>query len=293
MAVAGFGAVFGVPLGGTVFALEVLAIGSIRYDALVPAFAASFVGDQVVRAVGPARLATPTFRSVDITAPLVGKLVVAGLAFGLTAVLFAELTHGIRRLFERWVHWAPARTMLGGFAVIGLVLLVGDRTYIGLSVPLIIGSLAGGIGIASGAFALKLLFTSVSLGSGFQGGEVIPLFVIGSTLGVTMARLLDAPVSLLAAVGLVAVFAGATNTPLACTVMAMELFGAAVAVPAAMVCIVSYVISAERGIYASQRIDTPLLLSTVLDPDVTVGELSRRRRPWLQPRRRPPEGPAD
>jgi H+/Cl- antiporter ClcA len=110
------------------------------------------------------------------------------------------------------------------------------------------------LGVAAGAFALKLLLTSISLGAGFQGGEVTPLFVIGATLGVALARLLDVPVPLLAAVGFVAVFAGATNTPLACTIMAVELFGAAVAVPAAICCVVSFVVSAERGIYASQRV---------------------------------------
>jgi H+/Cl- antiporter ClcA len=282
----GFGSIFGVPLGGAVFALEVLAIGTIRYDALVPAFAASLVGDHMVRALGVDHLATPTFGEVDLTFPLAAKLVVAGVAFGLVSVVFAELTHGIRRLFARYVSWPPARTMLGGGAVVALTLAIDDRSYLGLSVPLVTAALAGGAGIAAGAFALKLLFTSVSLGAGFQGGEVIPLFVIGTTLGATLGRALDAPVPLLAAVGFVAVFAGATNTPLACTVIAVELFGAPLAVPAAIACIVAYVVSAERGIYASQRIDTPLLLSTVLEPGLTVGELHDRRPPWLPPRRR-------
>jgi H+/Cl- antiporter ClcA len=266
----------------------VLAIGSIRYDALIPAFAASFVGDRIVVGLGIDPLSVPAFAPVHLTVALVAKLVAAGLAFGLAAILFAELTHGIRHLFAAYVPWPPARTAIGGALVVALVYAVGDRAYIGLSIPLISASLAGGVGIAAGAFALKLLFTSVSLGSGFQGGEVIPLFVIGTTLGVTMARLMHAPVPLFAAVGFVAVFAGATNTPLACTIIAIERFGAALAVPAALVCIVAYVISAERGIYASQRVDTPLLLSTVLDPGTTVGDLSGRRPPWLprRPRRR-------
>jgi H+/Cl- antiporter ClcA len=281
----GFGSIFGVPLAGAVFALEVLAIGRIRYDALVPAFAASLVGYRVVVALGIEHVPTPTFAEVDLTFPLVAKLAAAGIAFGLAALVFAELTHGIRHLFASYVAWPPARTLLGGIAVVALTYAVDDRAYLGLSIPLVTASLAGGLGIAAGAFALKLVFTSVSLGSGFQGGEVIPLFVIGATLGVSMARLMDAPVPLLAAVGFVAVFAGATNTPLACTVIAIELFGASLAVPAAIACIVSYVVSAERGIYASQRIDTPLLLSSVLEPGLTVGELSGRRRHWLAPRR--------
>lgn len=282
----GFGSVFGVPLAGAVFALEVLAIGRIRYDALIPAFAASLVGYRVVLALGVEHLATPTLAEVDLTFGLAAKLVAAGLAFGLAALVFAELTHGIRRLLAAYVAWPPARTLLGGIAVVALTYAVDDRAYLGLSLPLVTASLAGGLGIAAGAFALKLLFTSVSLGSGFQGGEVIPLFVIGATLGVAVARLLDAPVPLLAAVGFVAVFAGASNTPLACTIIAVELFGASLAVPAAIACIVSYVVSAERGIYASQRIDTPHRFATVLEPGMTVGELGGLRRHWLSLRRR-------
>ncbi|MCU1374147.1 MAG: Chloride channel protein [Actinomycetia bacterium] len=263
----GFGAVFGVPLAGAVFGLEVLAVGRIRYDALVPAFAASLVGDRVVAGLGVHHTPTPTLAAVDLDPLLLAKLALAGIAFGIAALVFAELTHGIKQLFAAHVRWPPARTFLGGVAVVALTYVVGDRAYLGLSIPLITGALAGGAGIVAGAFALKLLFTSVSLGAGFQGGEVTPLFVIGATLGVTLGRLLDVPIPLLAAVGFVAVFAGATNTPLACTIMAIELFGAAVAVPAAIGCVVAFVVSADRGIYASQRIDG--------DPDATIG--SRRR----------------
>lgn len=266
----GFGAVFGVPLAGTVFGLEVLAVGRVRYDALVPAFAAALVGDRVVAGLGVHHTPTPAVAGLDLTAPLLLKVFVAGIAFGLAALVFAELTHGFKLLFAEHVGWPPLRTFLGGAAVVALTYAVGDRAYLGLSIPLITGALAGGAGIAAGAFALKLLFTSVSLGAGFQGGEVTPLFVIGATLGVTLARLLDVPVPMLAAVGFVAVFAGATNTPLACTIMAVELFGAAVAVPAAIGCVVSYVISAERGIYSSQRVG-----------ERTIGTIGRSRRHWL------------
>jgi H+/Cl- antiporter ClcA len=250
----GFGAVFGVPLAGTVFGLEVLSVGRLRYDALVPAFAAAVVGDRIVHGLGVHHTPTPAITGVELSSGLLLKVFVAGIAFGVAALVFAELTHALKQAFAVAVTWPPARTFLGGCLVVALTYVVGDRAYLGLSIPLITGALAGGAGIAAGAFALKLLLTSVSLGAGFQGGEVTPLFVIGATLGVTLARLLDVPVPLLAAVGFVAVFAGATNTPLACTVMAVELFGAAVAVPAALACIVSFVVSAERGIYTSQRV---------------------------------------
>jgi H+/Cl- antiporter ClcA len=253
----GFGAVFGVPVAGTIFALEVQTVGRIRFDALVPAFVASLTGDLVVRGLGYEHDALPSLDPVSLDAVLLAKCALAGVAFGLTAVVFADLTHALRHVMARLVAWPPLRPVLGGIALVALVGISDGRGYLGLSTPLVADALAGGAGIAAGAFALKLLFTSLSLGTGFQGGEVTPLFVMGATLGVPLAHLLDVPVPLLAGIGFVAVFAGASNTPLACTVMAAELFGSAIVVPAAAACIVSYVISTERSIYESQRIDDP------------------------------------
>jgi H+/Cl- antiporter ClcA len=253
----GFGAVFGVPVAGTIFALEVQTVGRIRFDALVPAFVAAVTGNFVVRGLGYEHDVLPVIGDVSLDAALIAKCAVAGVAFGLTAVAFTDLTHALRQVMARLVAWPPLRPLLGGILLVTLVGVADGRAYLGLSTPLVSDALAGGAGVAAGAFALKLLFTSVSLGTGFQGGEVTPLFVMGATLGVSLAHLLDVPVPLLAGIGFVAVFAGASNTPLACTVMAAELFGSAILVPAAAACVVSYVISTERSIYESQRIDDP------------------------------------
>ncbi len=253
----GFGSVFGVPLAGCVFALEVQTVGRLRHDALVPALTASVVGHLVVLGLDVRHTATPVIAHVDLDVTLLAKVAVAGLAFGLASEAFVELTHGLRRLFAVLVPWPPLRPALGGVLVVALTAIVGTRDYLGLSLPLATGALAGGVGLVAGAFALKLLFTSLTLGSGFQGGEVTPLFVIGATLGVALGRLLDVPVPLLAAVGFVAVFAGAANTPLACTIMGVELFGAAPVVPLAVGCVVAYVFSGHRSIYATQRVESP------------------------------------
>ncbi len=252
----GFGSVFGVPIAGCIFALEVQSIGRIRYDALVAALSASIVGDIVVRGLGVHHEATPQLAKVDMTAPLFAKVVLAGLVFGVVAFLFAEVTHRVHGIFAKTVHWAPARPLIGGLLIIGLTYAVGNRDYLGLSLPLVSKALAGGAGVVLFAFALKLLFTSVTLGSGFVGGEVTPLFVIGATLGATLGRLLGMPIPLLAAMGFVAVFAGAANTPIACTVMAVELFGAGNVVLFAIACVISYIASSHRGIYSSQRVGT-------------------------------------
>lgn len=281
----GFGAVFGVPLAGCLFALEVQAIGRIRHDAIVGALTASVVGDAVVRALDVHHLGLPVIESVDLTIALAAKLVIAGFAFGATAVLFTELTHGIKALFSGLIRWAPLRPFIGGCLVVALTLVVGNRDYLGLSLPLIEQSVVGLGGVVAFAFLLKVVFTAITLGSGFQGGEVTPLFVIGATLGVTMARLLDAPIPLFAAVGFVAVFAGATNTPIACTVMGMELFGAAAVVPMAIGCVVSYTLSANRGIYTSQRlaVSKGVGAQTHADAGLTLHQFGARRAGWLTP----------
>ena len=247
----GFGAVFGVPLAGAVFALEVQSIGRVRYEALVPALAASIVGELTVSGLGYHHAPKPQI-AAHVTLGMVGKVALAALAFGLAGAVFVELTHLIKRLMMRRIAWHPLRLVVGGAAVLGLALLFGTQ-YCGLSLGLSDAALLGK-SMGFDVFALKLIFTAVTLGCFFPGGEVTPLFVVGATLGSALAAPLGLPVQLLAAVGFVAVFAGAANVPLACTIMGVELFGSAVVVPMAVGCVIAYVFSSHRGIYPTQRI---------------------------------------
>ena len=279
----GFGAVFGVPLAGAVFALEVQAVGRMRYDALVPCLTASVVGALVVHGLGVTHTPVPQLRDIPLDAALLGKVAIAGLVFGLVSVLFSELTHGLKRAFRALIPWMPARPFVGGIIVIAMTLAVGSQAYNGLSLGLIHASLFGG-DVSGWAWLLKLLFTAVTLGALFQGGEVTPLFVIGATLGAALAGVLGVPVTLLAALGFVAVFAGATNTPLACTIMGIELFGTGAAVYFAVACVVSYVFSSHRGIYSTQRVAVGKG-SEQIDDSASLSELARARPHWLPARR--------
>jgi len=258
----GFGAVFGVPIAGCIFALEAPTAGRVRHDAIVPALTAAIVGDQVVRRLGVEHTLFPVVGAVDMTFALMAKIVIVGIAFGVAARLFTEALHACKRSFQRLVAWPPLRPLVGGVAVVALTYAIDSREYLGLSLPLMIDSFgvgaAGAVGVATFAFAWKLVFTVITLGSGFQGGEVTPLFVIGATLGATVGHALDAPVALFAAIGVVAVFAGATNTPIACTVMGVELFGAAIIVPLAIGCVLAYLLSGNGGIYSGQRTEPAL-----------------------------------
>ncbi len=254
----GFGSVFGVPLAGAVFALEVQAVGRVRYDALVPALAASVIGDMVVSGFGVHHMATPDLGKVSLTLELILKVALAGIAFGLASVAFTGSVERVKALFEKRVAWAPLRPFIGGACLIAMTLVVGSRMYNGLSLGLIELGLTGSE-VPTWGFLIKLVFTAVALGAGFIGGEVTPLFVIGATLGATLAGLLGVPVPLLAALGFVAVFAGAANTPLACTIMGVELFGSGALPYFAIACVFSYVFSSHRGLYRTQLLGSSKL----------------------------------
>ncbi|MCF2944620.1 voltage-gated chloride channel family protein [Paenibacillus tarimensis] len=250
----GFGSIFGTPLAGTLFALEVLAFGLVSYEAILPCFAASFVGHLVASAWGIGHIHYMIGDIPPLSPLLVGKVVFASILFGLAGLLFSELTHVLKQLYARWFKNPVIKSFAGGLIVIALVYLTGSRAYLGLGIPLIQQSFEDSMSPL--VFLLKTLFTAVTLGAGFQGGEVTPLFVIGSTLGSALADILAVSVPFLAALGFVAVFCGATNTPIACFIMGIELFGSEGAVYLFLACIISYLFSGHTGIYTSQRVGT-------------------------------------
>lgn len=250
----GFGSVFGTPVAGFVFGMEVQALGRIRYEGLVPCLVAACVGDLTARALGVPHAHYPLLPSTPIEPLLLAKIALAGLACGLVARAFIELTHVVKHLAER-ISRPWLRPVAGGFTLLALTALVGSRDYLGLSLPLAARAVHGE-DVVLWAFALKLVFTALTLGSGFLGGEVTPLFVIGATLGHALGRLLGVDPAFMAALGFVAVFAGASNTPLACVLMGVELFGGGALIYSLTLCAVAYLASGHRSIYRTQRIDT-------------------------------------
>jgi hypothetical protein len=253
-----------------VFGLEVLAVGRIRFEGLAPCLVASFVGDWTCTTWGVQHTHYPVHSIPESGALLVLKVAVASLVFALASVLFAEVTQGLHWVFARTVPWPPGRLFVGGLMVIALVWLADTRDYLGLGVPMIVQSFEPQ-GVPTWAFAWKLLFTAVTLGSGFKGGEVTPLFFIGAALGCSLAPVLALPNDFLAALGFVAVFAGAANTPLACMLMGMELFGGQYGAYLSFACVTSYIWSGHRGIYLSQLIDTPKSDELHLAAGTTLG----------------------
>ena len=250
---AAFGGLFGVPIGGMVFALEVQENGRIRYEAMLPALLAGLVGYKIVESLNIKHLVTGTLVPVDLSLGLSWKLIVLSGVSSILALAFIQLTHTVHRAAHSWIKWQPLRPVAGGCIVLILVLISGSRDYLGLSAHLAEGAFAGVVGIFVGAFAWKLVFTSVSLGTGFIGGEMVPLFIIGALAGAQTGRLLNASIPLFAAIGMMATFAAASNTPIACIVIGIELFGAGATLPLALTCVLAYALSGRRGIYHSQK----------------------------------------
>src|SRR5471030_1578500 len=195
---AGFASVFGTPLAGAIFGLEVLAIGRLRYDAIFPCMVAAIVADQVGMAWGVHHTHYAMSGVVAIGFWSMAAVLVAGIAFGLTGMLFAKSTHAASAFMKRHVAYAPLRPLIGGALVALAVWVVGTR-YIGLGIPVMVEAFQQPL--APWDFLGKFAFTVASLGSGFKGGEVTPLFYIGATLGNALAPLLHLPFAMLAGIG--------------------------------------------------------------------------------------------
>jgi H+/Cl- antiporter ClcA len=249
----GFGSVFGTPIAGAIFGLEVVVMGRIEYDALVPTLVAALVGDRVTRACGVRHTVYPAPPAVAPTFDVLGKMLLIGIAMALVTIAFVDLTHFLKRTLEKRVPRLPLRMLFGGIAVVALWKLLGTSDYLGLGVPMIVRSFQDPH-LPVYAFAAKLVFTAVTLSAGFLGGEVTPLFFVGAALGNVLARALGLPLELGAGAGIAAVFGAAANTPLALSIMAVELLGANAFPHVVVVTVVAYLLSGHRGIYPSQRV---------------------------------------
>lgn len=257
---AGFGGLFGVPIAGAFFGLEIQRNTKLHKSAVLPAFVASTVAFFTVEACGVKHFATPNIESLHFGWSVLWRCLVASCVFALIAVAYIQLEHRIKNVMAQAITFPPLRPVIGGFIILACVAISGTRAYLGISIPLLEGALTGAIGLAALACLWKLLFTAVSLGTGFVGGEVFPLFIIGALAGAQFARVTHASIPLFAALGLVAVFAAASNTPLTCIVIGVELFGWNALPAYCIVCILSYVLSGKHTIYKPSPIAQNLVV---------------------------------
>lgn len=247
-----FAALFGTPLTATLFALEVISVGVIYYSALVPCIVASLVAYGISIAFGIA----PTRFSIvvePIHAGMLLKVAVLAIACSVMSIVFCVTMHSTEHFLAKKIPNGYLRIALGGAAVVGLTLLVGTGDYNGAGMEVIQRALERG-NASPTAFVWKLVFTAITIGCGFKGGEVVPTFFIGATLGCVLGPLLGIPAGFAAAIGLVCVFCGAVNCPIASIALSVELFGSTELIYFALACGIAYMLSGYSGLYSSQKI---------------------------------------
>lgn len=247
---AGFATVFGTPIAGAIFGVEVLFVGGLLYDVLLPSFVAGIVGYHVSSYLGVAYFHhalnfVPLFSSFFFI-----KVCLGGLFFGLCSFLFIELLNYLKGISRKINIPKPYKGVLGGIIIVGLAFLFSTR-YLGLGLDTIETALEGG-NIPWSAAAMKMLFTSVTLNFGGSGGIVTPIFFIGATAGNIFGHALGLDPAVFAAIGMVSLLAGAANTPISASIMAVEIFGPAVAPYAAVACVISFLMTGHRSVYPSQ-----------------------------------------
>jgi len=245
----GFAAVFGTPWAGAIFALEVLALKKMRYDAILPVLATAWLAHGVclLWSVQHSNYSAGSLPDWQFSTPF--WVISLGLASGLCALLFVRTTHFFRKTFAL-IPYPPYRPLLGGLMLALLFLIPGSLRYAGLGLSIIAAAFTEKL--LPWDFLLKLLFTAFTLGAAFKGGEVTPLFFMGAALGNVLSLFIPLPMALLAALGFVAVFAGATNTPIACWIMGMELFGWEYGLLLGLACWAAFLASGHRSIYGNQ-----------------------------------------
>ena len=251
---AGFASVFGTPLAGAIFGIEVLLIRKFPVKAILPSLITAYLGAYVTELWGVGHTIYHIAEVPSLSLKGMGLGVLAGVIFGLAAVLFVKSTHYLSQL-SKHIKYAPLRPFIGGLLLVIAFMLLNNTKYFGLGIPEIVKSFEQPS--LPQDFLLKILLTAITLGFGFKGGEVTPLFFIGATLGSALSLILPLPVGLLAGMGFVAVFSAAAKTPIACCFMAVELFGISCGIYVAIACVVAYLVSGRPGIYSFPENKTP------------------------------------
>ncbi|GAB3900755.1 chloride channel protein [Spirosoma agri] len=274
---AGFACVFGAPMAGALFGIEVLAVGVIFYDVLLPAFIASLTAYQVSSALGV------TFFYYPLTfIPAFGQgffiqLLAGGLFFGLCAYTLIRAIRQSTAFTNSLPLWRPWKGLLGGLILVGLTLTF-SRDYLGLGLNLMEDCIKG-LQVSPYAFLLKALFTIITLSISRSGSVITPILFIGATAGSFFSDLVGADQSTFAAIGFVSLLAGTTNTPIASSILAIELFGATVAPYAAVSCVISFLMSGHQSLYASQRLVIPKSEALAAEPGKPIGNLKSSGQP--------------
>ena len=250
---AAFSALFGTPLTAAIFAMEVVSVGVMQYSALVPCLVSSLVGFQLSLACGLHEHGGYLITEIPgLTVTTAVQAVVLGALCAVLSILFCTIMHNSHKLYGLLISDPVLRAAVGGGLVLTMTLLVGSQDYNGAGDPVIRRMLAGEI--IPAAFLLKMVFTGLTLGAGFRGGEIVPALFVGCAFGTWAGPMLGLSSSFAGSLGMAAVFCGATNCPLSSMLIAFELFGGQSLPLYALCCAVSYRLSGYYGLYSAQKI---------------------------------------
>jgi H+/Cl- antiporter ClcA len=273
---AGFATVFGTPIAGALFGVEVLVLGQMLYDVLFPSFIAGIVGYHVAVTLGAQYAYPPVCLPPRLTGWSAMELVLLGIWCGLIALFLIEMMKLAHRCFERYFSSRMLKAAVGG-ALLIIVAQIASPRYLGLGIETLEEGWKGGA-LPFGAFFWKSIATSITLGCGGSGGVVTPILFIGTAAGNLFARLFDPnAIAAFSSIGMVALLAGAANTPIAASVMAIEMFGPAMGADAAVTCMVSFLIVGYRSIYPSQLLGVRKSESLTVETGLPIGEVGHAR----------------
>lgn len=260
---AGFATVFGTPIAGAMFGVEVLFVGGLLYDVLLPSFIAGIVGFHVSSSLGISYFHEPLKFVPIFSSFFFIKVCISGIFFGLCSFMFIEILRYFKDINKKLKMHVLYKGLIGG-SVIVLLTFVFSPIYLGLGLETIQSALEGDK-IPGFSFILKMIFTSITLNFGGSGGIVTPIFFVGATAGNLFGHFLGLDPMVFAAIGMVSLLAGAANTPISASIMAIELFGPAVAPYAAVACIISFLMTGHRSVYPSQILSIKKSSSIVVD----------------------------
>lgn len=275
---AGFGAAFGTPITGAIFGMEVIALGKLKYEAIVPCLIASYAGHYTTVAVWGVEHESFVIETVPKLTPLAfSKVIFLSILFSLVALLYCQLRHGIQKYSEKITNKNHIiRSFVGGLIIVALTLLIGSTEYNGRGLDMLEQSFTEEV--PAYAFLAKLVFTAVTLGTGFVGGEAIPLFFMGATLGNALYAIINLPLSFLAALGMIAAFCAGANTPISAFLLALEMFDGKGIEFFFVACITSYLFSGHHGLWPSQAIYPPKSRLFSLPSGETIARIEQQKK---------------
>ncbi|HOC91299.1 MAG TPA: chloride channel protein [bacterium] len=276
----GFASVFGAPFSGAVFGVEVLFVGGMLYEALLPSFISGVVAYQAASSLGVEYFHHPIKLVPVFTGFFFAKVVVAGVFFGLVSLFFIETMKAFERI-SRSIKWREEWKALAGGAILAISAVALTDRHLGLGIDTIQAALEGQH-TPWHAFAVKAVATSATLNIGGSGGVVTPIFYIGSTAGSLFGNMMNLDAATFAAIGFVAVLAGAANTPIAAGIMAVEMFGPKLAPYATVACVVSFLMTGHRSVYPSQILGAKKSSSLSVDVGADMEHLEAKYSPRKQ-----------